>query len=80
MLEITKTQMKYLRSISGYIAKNECPPTIVELADEFGVACNSSRQHLIELEKKGMITRSNNARSIRITDSGHALLKDRKNA
>ncbi len=66
---LTKRQAAVLRMIIRCIQRNGMPPTIAEIGEHFGItSTNGVNDHLRALERKGYITRSSKARSIKITD------------
>lgn len=66
---ITKRQQAILNFIIESIRDKGYPPTIAEICQEFGIkSTNGVNDHLVALERKGYITRSNKARDIRLTD------------
>lgn len=66
---ITKRQQAILNFIIESIRDKGYPPTIAELCEEFGIkSTNGVNDHLVALERKGYIQRSNKARDIRLTD------------
>jgi repressor LexA len=67
--ELTKRQKAVLDLIIGGIRDDGCPPTIAEIGAELGISStNGVSDHLIALEKKGYIERSNKARGIHVTE------------
>ncbi len=68
MKDITPRQRTVLQFISDYITQQGYPPTYQEIADAFGIVSKHGVvRHLIALERKGYISRSDTlARSIRI--------------
>lgn len=66
---ITKRQQAILNFIIESIRDNGYPPTIAEICRQFEIkSTNGVNDHLVALERKGYITRSNKARDIRLTD------------
>jgi repressor LexA len=65
---LTNIQSKVLAFVEQSSAQNGRPPTITEVARQFGWSSTSTaQQHLKALEKKGRMTRTpNSARSIRV--------------
>lgn len=79
MVELTRRQGEVLTAIRDMAARAGYPPTMRELCDALGVnSTNSLCEHLDRLErKKGVIRRgAMTARSIVITQAGHAWLAD----
>lgn len=66
---LTKKQEGILRLIYESVRDEGYPPSFEELKDNLGVASNQAiLDHLVNLEKRGMITRgSRSARNIRLT-------------
>lgn len=70
---ITKRQQAILNFIMESIRDNGYPPTIAEICQQFGIkSTNGVNDHLVALERKGYIERSNKARDIRLTDKAAA--------
>ena len=66
---ITKRQTEVLEYIIRCIREDHMPPTIVEMCEAFGItSTNGINDHLLALERKGYIERSNKARDIRVTE------------
>ena len=56
MKELTKQQLKVLKSVEVYLKKTGFPPTRVEICNELGFKSpNAAEMHLRALEKKGYI-------------------------
>ena len=55
--KLTKRQEEILRFIISYIRENERPPTIRDIADDFGFTVKGAYDHLLALERKGWIER-----------------------
>ena len=67
--ELTERQRAILEHIIECIQENGYPPTIAEIAQQFGLAStNGAFDHVRALERKGYLERSNKARHITITD------------
>ncbi len=68
MKELTKQQLKVLKSIEVYLNKTGFPPTRVEICNELGFKSpNAAEMHLRALEKKGYIAiKSGSSRGISI--------------
>jgi len=70
---LTRRQAQILGYIVDCIREHRLPPTIAEIGDRFGIAStNGVNDHLVALERKGYITRSSKARSIRVTEKAAA--------
>lgn len=67
--ELTATQQKILEFIINYRADHGMPPTLAEIAENFGYRNRATvQQHLQALEKKGYIKRNSRlARGIELT-------------
>lgn len=66
---ITKRQQAILNFIMESIRDNGYPPTIAEICEKFDIkSTNGVNDHLVALERKGYIERTNKARDIRLTD------------
>ena len=60
MKELTKQQLKVLKSVEVYLKKTGFPPTRVEICNELGFKSpNAAEMHLRALEKKGYISIKN---------------------
>ena len=68
MKELTKQQLKVLKSVEVYLKKTGFPPTRVEICNELGFKSpNAAEMHLRALEKKGYISiKSGSSRGISI--------------
>ncbi len=65
--ELTARQRELLEFIERFTAEEGYPPTIVEMGRAMGIRSkNGVNDHLIALQRKGYITRSSRARSIRV--------------
>lgn len=66
--ELTKKQSRVLTFIENFIEREEYPPTVREIAKEFGIKNPTGvTAHLKALKKKGFIDwKKNVARTIRI--------------
>ncbi len=71
MRDLTQRQLAVLNFIRAFIAEEAMPPTVGEIARRFGVTTSSAFTHVVALQKKGMLTRSSKARSIRIQSVGN---------
>ncbi len=70
---LTQRQRAVLDFIIRCIREEGCPPTIAEMGVEFGItSTNGVNDHLVALERKGYISRTSKARSIRITQKAAA--------
>ena len=70
---LTPRQAEILDFVIECIRANGMPPTIAEIGRRFQIAStNGVNDHLLALEKKGYITRSSKARSIRVTEKASA--------
>lgn len=64
---ITDRQQAILDHLAAFIATQGRPPTLGELAGDFGIAVNAARKHLLALETKGLIEiDAGKARGIRL--------------
>ena len=68
MKGLTKRQRDVLNFINAYISKYGFSPSIRDIAREFRITPRGASIHLIALEKKGYITRSKKARSVRVVN------------
>lgn len=67
-IKITKRQKTVLEKIKNFMVENSYPPTIRDIAREFGFSSPKAvTDHLKSLERKGFIERNSLARSIKLT-------------
>lgn len=72
---LTKRQKEFLRAIYSSLKNEGYPPTFEELRQQFDISSNQAIiDHLNALEKKGVITRDDTARGIRISPLGYKIL------
>jgi len=65
--ELTARQRRILEFIERFIIDEQYPPTMAEIGRAMGIRSkNGVNDHLVALQKKGYITRSSRARSIRL--------------
>ena len=65
--EITESQKQALKELQDFIACHKYPPTMSELGKRLGVAAPSAYQLVLQLERKGYVSReSRKARSLSI--------------
>jgi len=71
MRDLTARQRQVLDFISAFVRKTGYPPSVREIADNFGMtSTNAARSHLKALEKKGCIARMKGVyRGLRFTGS-----------
>lgn len=72
-MELTPRQRQILRFIQGFVAKQGYPPTVREIAQDFGIDYRASIDHLRALERKGALVRSSKSRGIQIRGSSAAV-------
>lgn len=74
---MTRRQREILSFIEECIARDGFPPTIAEIGVRFGIRSNNGvNDHLVALERKGYISRSPKARSIRVLRPLRAATQD----
>jgi repressor LexA len=74
-IKITKRQKTVLEKIKNFMIENSYPPTIRDIAREFGFSSPKAvTDHLKSLERKGFIERNSLARSIKLTDKALDML------
>lgn len=73
MRRLTDRQKKVLDFIVSYIEKHGYSPSIRDIARAFHITPRGAMMHLIALEKKGYISRSRKARSIKLLNMGEAV-------
>ncbi len=67
MKGLTKRQKEVLDFICGYIETHRYPPTIREIAEQFGISVKGSYDHVKALEKKSFIRcNMNRSRAIKV--------------
>ena len=67
MKELTERQKEVLDFIEGYIRDRPYPPTIREIAENFGISVKGAYDHVKALEKKGCIRAgANRSRTIEL--------------
>jgi len=67
-IKITKRQKTVLEKIKNFMVENSYPPTIRDIAREFGFSSPKAvTDHFKSLERKGFIERKSLARSIKLT-------------
>ncbi len=66
MKEMTRRQLAIVNFIREFRARESKPPTIAEIAHGFGMTESSAFTHVDALRKKGVLTRSSRARSLRL--------------
>lgn len=72
-IELTKKQTKVLAFIEEFAAKQGFPPTLTEIADDFGLSIGTVQDHVEALKRKGFLRhKPNTARGLlparKITD------------
>lgn len=74
-IKITKRQKTILEKIKSFMMENSYPPTIRDIAREFGFSSPKAvTDHLKSLERKGFIERNSLARSIKLTGKAFDIL------
>ena len=66
MKKLTVKQRRILEFIIEFSRMEEMAPSVYEIADELSIKTSTVFAHLFALQKKGYISRSRKARSIRI--------------
>ncbi len=73
MKGLTKRQAEVMTFVQGFIMEMTYPPTIREIASEFGISVKAAFDHIKALEKKNMIkSSSNKSRSLEIIDTAYS--------
>lgn len=73
---LTKRQKDFLMAIYNSLRNEGYPPTFEELREQFQISSNQAiLDHLVALEKKGMINREDTARGIQITPLAYKIIK-----
>ncbi|MGB9790847.1 transcriptional repressor LexA [Thermotoga caldifontis] len=73
MRQLTERQKKVLEFITSYFEKHGYSPSIRDIAKAFRITPRGAMMHLVALEKKGYISRSKKARSIKLLNVGEAV-------
>ena len=68
---MTKLQAKILAFIREFIAMHGYSPSIVEIAKGCETYATTTRLNVIELHKRGYLTKGEGARNIRLPYEGH---------
>ena len=66
MKGLTEKQQNIIRFIGEFTAQEHMAPTVYELADHFHIKTSTIFAHLKALQQKGMLTRTSQARSIKL--------------
>jgi repressor LexA len=75
--KLTNRQQKVLDFIVNYIRDTGYPPTVREIAGEFGISSKGAYDHLIAIEKKGYIKRDpSKPRAIELMDFVHGRITE----
>jgi DNA-binding MarR family transcriptional regulator len=75
--QLTKRQTEVLVFIWRYYVDHECYPTHREITSALGAASSNARPWIDGLEKKGILTKVDGRRNIRITTEGVVALEAR---
>ena len=68
MKSLTSRQKNIIQVIKDFSSKNSVPPTITEIADKLDLCPSTVFVHIQALQKKGILSKSSKARSIRLTN------------
>jgi len=69
--KLTARQRELLEFVEQFITEEGYPPTVAEIGGAMGIRSkNGVNEHLLALQRKGYLTRSSRARSIRLIRSG----------
>src|SRR5262245_33614664 len=72
---VTDKQRQVLEFIAGYMEGNGYAPAIRDVAGSFDCSVKGAYDHVVALEKKGLIERAKNrSRSILLSDRGKQVL------
>jgi len=71
--QLTDRQKKVLDFIVSYVERHGYSPSIRDIARAFHITPRGAMMHLLALEKKGYISRSRKARSIKLLNMGEAM-------
>jgi len=73
MKALTEKQQQILKFIAEFSIREEMAPTVYELAAHFNIKTSTVFAHLRALQRKGKLTRTSQARSIKLTDRANTL-------
>ncbi len=69
MKRLTEKQQNIINFITEFENTEGMAPTVYELADHFGVKTSSIFAHLLALQRKGKVSRTSKARSLKVIDN-----------
>ncbi|MDD3118031.1 MAG: S24 family peptidase [Victivallales bacterium] len=69
MKGLTEKQQNILKFIAEFEEQENMAPTVYEIADQFGIKTATVFAHIRALQRKGALTRTSQARSIKLTNS-----------
>jgi len=72
MKKLTEKQQQILEFIAEFGIREGMAPTVYELAAHFGIKTSTVFAHLRALQRKGQLTRTSQARSIKLTDRANS--------
>ena len=73
---LTPRQLRVLRCIADFHARQCYSPTMAELATQLSLSRSTVFEHIAELQRKGLLTTSpGKARSLKLTSKGRRLLR-----
>ena len=69
MKAVTYKQQEILEYVLFFLKNNKMPPTIAEISQHFGIQPATAFAHVRALQKKGLLTRSSKARSLKVSSA-----------
>jgi len=69
MKKLTEKQQNILTFIDEFEGQEHMAPTVYDIADHAGITTSTVFAHLRALQHKGKLTRTSQARSIKLTDA-----------
>lgn len=77
LLSVTRTSVRVLRYLAGYVARHGYSPTVREICRAFEWSSpNAAQGQLARLRKAGMIEDEAGSRTTKVTDRGRQLLAE----
>ena len=77
MKAVSKQQKRIIEFIKDYIEQHNMSPTIYEIANGLDIKASTVSAHIKAMQKKKLLTRTRNARSIKLIDKNDIILNYR---
>ena len=77
MKAVSKQQKRIIEFIKDYIEQHNMSPTIYEIANGLDIKASTVSVHIKAMQKKKLLTRTRNARSIKLIDKNDIILNYR---